>query len=605
MNTSFVDSGVSTGIWLALKASALLGVAAIVQAALYRRASAATRHHIWTLAMLGVLLLPVMSFVLPAWAVAIPAAPAAAEVVPVDSRADLRVAGTSATIAMARGLESPAAAPATAFPWSIALIGIYAAGALGMLLHLLVQQWNVRQFARRATVVQDATWTNLLVECAAMLGVGRAIRLLRSRDQTVPVAFGTRRPSIVVPALADEWADDRRRAVILHEVAHVARYDCLTQLLASVACAMYWFHPAAWWVARRLRIERELACDDRVIAAGTQARDYAGHLLEIAYSLGRRGAPALAVSMARPRQLEGRMLAALDDQRDRRVPPFRFCFASAAVAAVVLFPLAVATPTTAAPDSSPDSSLERMPTAPAPAAPVQDATARQLKAIEWPFGETVKGLVRTAAGVIGLVQDDVPGTWEVRATSAEGMVRLRLVELNSSSDSTIALAQLEGLTAAKLAGEGPIQFRLRRDAGTFTFDGVLRRGVGAGTFSFAAEPNFPAELAKRGFARPTAREQYQLARHDIGYAFVDELNTQRYTKPQTSDLVRAGQHGVQVTYLREMGALGYRLGTLERLIELRDHGVTPSYARELAELGYKGLAADELRRARDHGITPE
>ena len=77
MNAFLVDSAVSTGLWIVLKASALLGVAAIVQAALYRRASAATRHHIWTLAVLGVLLLPVMSFVLPGWAVVIPAAPAA------------------------------------------------------------------------------------------------------------------------------------------------------------------------------------------------------------------------------------------------------------------------------------------------------------------------------------------------------------------------------------------------------------------------------------------------------------------------------------------------------------------------------------------------
>ena len=92
-----------------------------------------------------------------------------------------------------------------------------------------------------------------------------------------------RRPAIVMPAIADSWADDRRRAVVLHELAHVARHDCLTATLASAACAIYWFHPAAWWIARRLRIERELACDDRVIAAGTEGRAYAGHLLEIAY----------------------------------------------------------------------------------------------------------------------------------------------------------------------------------------------------------------------------------------------------------------------------------------------------------------------------------
>ena len=144
------------------------------------------------------------------------------------------------------------------------------------------------------------------------MGVRRPVRLLRSRERSMPMAFGTRRPAILIPAMADTWPDDQTRAVVLHELAHVARYDCLTQSLAFAACALYWFHPAAWWVARRLRIERELACDDRVIAAGTQAREYAGHLLEIAYAFGSHRAPALAVSMARPRQLEGRMLAALD-----------------------------------------------------------------------------------------------------------------------------------------------------------------------------------------------------------------------------------------------------------------------------------------------------
>ena len=133
------------------------------------------------------------------------------------------------------------------------------------------------------------------------------------------MTFGIRRPSILIPAIAETWTGDRRRAVILHELAHIARRDCLTQTLAFVACALYWFHPAVWWVARRLRIERELACDDRVIAAGTQPREYAGHLLEIAYAFGDHRVSAMAVSMARPQQLESRMLAALDDapQPDR------------------------------------------------------------------------------------------------------------------------------------------------------------------------------------------------------------------------------------------------------------------------------------------------
>ncbi len=166
--------------------------------------------------------------------------------------------------------------------------------------------------------------------------------------------------------------------------------------------------------------------------------------------------------------------------------------------------------------------------------------------------------------------------------------------------------QLQGLRPAQLTGPGgPVQFQLRRDAGTFAFEGIIRSGIGAGTFSFTSDPNFPAELAKRGFARPTAAEQYQMARHDVGFAFIDELSKHGYAKPETSELVRAGQHGVRVTYVREMAALGYRLGSLAPVIELRDHGVGPSYVRELADQGYKGLSADELRKARDHGISPE
>ena len=112
--------------------------------------------------------------------------------------------------------------------------------------------------------------------------------------------------------------------------------------MAATACAVYWIHPGVWWIARRLRVERELACDDRVLRAGTHAREYAGHLLELAYTLGGNRAPALVVSMARPRQVEGRMLAVLDAARNRRAPAFRSRLAGVAIAAALLVPLAAA-----------------------------------------------------------------------------------------------------------------------------------------------------------------------------------------------------------------------------------------------------------------------
>ena len=115
------------------------------------------------------------------------------------------------------------------------------------------------------------------------MGVRRPVRLLRSLDHSMPMAFGIRTPTILIPAIADTWSDDRRRAVLLHELAHIDRRDCLTQLLAEATCIAYWMHPAVWLVAERLKVEREVACDDRVLTVGTAAGDYVSEALGVGY----------------------------------------------------------------------------------------------------------------------------------------------------------------------------------------------------------------------------------------------------------------------------------------------------------------------------------
>ena len=272
----------------------------------------------WTLAIFAVIVLPILSFALPAWAVVVRTAPmttadAGLVMDPVRESAD---DASPSSLAAARLASASVTAPA-AVSWPTVVITVYSAGLLVMLIHLAIQRRSLRRLSGEASEVEDRRMDTALSDCARSMEVQRQVRLLRSREQSMPMAFGTYRPAIVIPAIADTWSYDRRRAVVLHELAHVARYDCLTQTLAFVACAIYWFHPGAWWAARRLRIEREIACDDRVIAAGAHAREYAGHLLEIAYASSSQRAPALAVGMARPRQLEGRMLAVLDAARDR------------------------------------------------------------------------------------------------------------------------------------------------------------------------------------------------------------------------------------------------------------------------------------------------
>jgi beta-lactamase regulating signal transducer with metallopeptidase domain len=348
MSMPAVDAHLQTAVWMIIRVSVLLAAGAIVHGVLRRRTSAAMRHLIWTVTVIGLLLLPMLSAVLPGWKVPIRLmATTGPDARPTVERAELVSPFLTASDT---GVSSPVVATSTAsartagmaidIGWSTALPALYAAGVLLLVARLIAEQVTIRRLARRATEVSEPELTRLLIECEQRTSVRRPVRLLRSREHTMPMVFGTRAPAIVLPAVADTWSRDRCRAVLLHELAHVARYDCLTQMAAALACAVYWIHPGVWWVARRLRVERELACDDRVLTAGTHAGEYAGHLLELAYSLGGHRTPALAASMARPRQLEGRMLAVLDTARNRATPSLRGRLAGIAVMAALLAPLA-------------------------------------------------------------------------------------------------------------------------------------------------------------------------------------------------------------------------------------------------------------------------
>jgi uncharacterized protein (TIGR03435 family) len=315
------------------KVTLVLGAGAAIQFALARRVSAATRHLVWMLAIAGALLLPALAISLPDWAPVEYTEPAG--LVPILGAGSLE----------SPVFDAPASVSGTPsrvrWPWVLA--AVYLAGVVLLLARIVLQHVWTHRLVRAASPITEALWLQLFTECTARIGVRRPVRLLRTAGDTMPLAAGIRQASIVIPAVADTWPEDRRRAVLLHELAHVERHDCLTQTLAAVACAVHWAHPGVWWIARRLRAERELACDDRVLSAGEDARDYAGHLLELAYTLGHSAAPAVTVTMARPRELEGRMLAVLDAARNRAIPAARNRLAGVAVLVALTVPVAAAT----------------------------------------------------------------------------------------------------------------------------------------------------------------------------------------------------------------------------------------------------------------------
>ncbi len=134
-----------------------------------------------------------------------------------------------------------------------------------------------------------------------------------SADINQPATFGNR---ILLPLAAKQWSEEKLRIVLLHEQAHVARRDTLHGILSDVTCAVYWFHPLAWIVAARAGLERERACDDRVLASGIAPSDYAAAMLDVARAMTR--GHAATMPMAEVSHIERRIRAILDPTTRRR-----------------------------------------------------------------------------------------------------------------------------------------------------------------------------------------------------------------------------------------------------------------------------------------------
>lgn len=339
-------------LMLLAKATLLLALAGVA-ATLLRKRSAAARHLVWSLATVSVLLLPLFAWSMSDMRIGVPLPSAmtpdamasvsmpdgAGAVTPLASDPTSSNNGTG--LGVAESTAAPAHDASRTPAWRRALtpaglLLIWATGALAVLAWMAVGHLALHRVKRRASPVTEAAWSEAQRDAAWLLDVRRPVSVYRSSAASMPVTWGVLRPFVLLPAESDSWSAERRRVVLLHELSHVARWDCLTQLLAGVACAVYWFHPGAWYAARRMRVEREHACDDLVLSAGTPAREYAAHLLELAQRYRPAFAtPVVALHMARPRQLEGRLLAVLSGASARR-PPSRERITEAALGAVLL-----------------------------------------------------------------------------------------------------------------------------------------------------------------------------------------------------------------------------------------------------------------------------
>lgn len=502
----------------AVKGTALLALAAIAAAAL-RRDSAATRHLVWLVAVVALLVVPALSAVLPGWrvlpgwaavppepavvrptaaAIPAPAAPATPptatdiEVPQMAEPAAFAPRATSTPPPAAIGLPDqrpasptpPAVRPTAAVPpaargrgWLAALPLVWAAGVGVLVLRLAAARLVLWKLERRATGVglttgragsPDGPILAALASACSQLGIRRPVALLIHPGETIPVVWGIFRPRLMLPASARRWGDEQLRSVLLHELAHVRRGDAVAQLLAQLACALHWFNPLAWHAAWQLAAERERACDDLVLASGVRPSAYAGHLLGVVAGLSPGGwTPACGLAMAGRSPIEGRLAAVLSRSCNRR----RVSTALAAVALAVAAGVAVPVAMLRAADEKPATPAEKKPEPPkaagepknpkAAGAKVAKASAPAKLAAEaegkLQWGEPVNGL-RAALAIRtppDKPKDDLPDIYLAIQNASKAPVRLTDADVPADVNLRMLNLKKDGRTLFGLGAREP------------------------------------------------------------------------------------------------------------------------------------------------------
>jgi bla regulator protein BlaR1 len=221
------------------------------------------------------------------------------------------------------------------------LIGLYWMGVMFILLRTLAARGRLLLVRHRATALTGPIWQAWMRDAGHAVGVSTSrVRLAATEDVSVPLTWGVWRPVILLPHSALRWPADRLQAVLRHELGHVGAHDAAMHLAARIACALFWFHPGVWWLARRFEADAEEAADDRVLLTGIRVSDYAEWL-----GISAPDAPdhaQAAMALVRPGNLRARLAVVTDTRRQIAVPARRLALFAGVFTAAAAAPLATA-----------------------------------------------------------------------------------------------------------------------------------------------------------------------------------------------------------------------------------------------------------------------
>jgi beta-lactamase regulating signal transducer with metallopeptidase domain len=488
----------------------------------------------------------------------------------------------------------------TAMPYLSMVVWFWLAGVVLMSVWSATGWFVAQRLKRRSKHALPEIWQSRLAVLAAQLGIRRGISLCESTLAKVPAVIGWIRPVILIPAGAlINLSAQELEAVLAHELAHIRRFDYVANLLQSAIEALMFYHPAMWWVAKRIRAERENCCDDLAIAACGDRVTYARALTALEEL--RSGYPQFAMAatggplLSRVRRMLGK-----DDPRRRSLPVWM------ALATVLIAGLAVTTgirlhaqnyPTPPpAPQAPP--AIQSIPAT--PRAPIEPAPPLEPAESIAPLAP--RAFTPPPAPSVGFGDSAAAG--EAVAPSAS-------YAPGASSSSPAPFAAIGAYSIAAAAGAPPQSAPV---AANTHRDGYLAGLVDAGYTQISVddiialrdngvEPKYIQGMLRAGFGNPSPQDLINLHNHGVSPEYARKAVAAGIPSLNVERMIHLAENGVDLDCVQRIHALGFGPFPLEQLIELHNNGVPASLFEALKESGYTKIDAHQAVEAQQNGLT--
>jgi beta-lactamase regulating signal transducer with metallopeptidase domain len=452
--------------------------------------------------------------------------------------------------------------------------------------------WRLIHRLRRSALLQapEAVYADFVWLCER-LGITRQVSLYISHHIQEPLTIGIVRPLVIVPVSAlMALSPEQLEAVLAHELAHVCRADYLWNLVQTMVETLLFFHPAVWWLGRRLREQRELCCDDVAVESCADPLLYATALLRLEERRTQRLSLAMALDGHRPWSgLSLRIARILGETNGEKGPRELVPIPLAGICAALLLVLLPM------PHLFAGLRKNMQPQAAPPAVSAPPGFTSAPAALNLPT-PVVSNVVHASSAV-----SPAPRMDQVALLPAAGNDGAAVIATRG--------AQGSGRGAGEGAGDGAGGNEEQAAAGDASghkpdyIDGMRAAGYDVDIDKYVAmkvqgiTPEYAQAMAKVGFGKPSADDLIAMKVQGVTPEYVSELRTAGLLPSTMSDLVSYRIFKVTPEFVSGMKAAGFDSIPPEKLVALRVHNVTPEYAKTVKQQ-YPSATIDELIQLR-------